>query len=106
MVIRTVARLLPSAIAGIVMLATGPSAMATTGAPATGDGLTACERSVSRIGAQMGHTLQKGADGGVVYVFVVRSDGGNYAVRCEGGTGTLGAIDRLTHSAEVAATVN
>ena len=86
------------AIACIAMAALSPTASARGGAPSASDGLTTCQRAVSRIGAQMGHTLQKDADGSDIYVFVVRSDGGNYSVRCNGGTGTLGTIDRVAHS--------
>ncbi len=87
------------ALAGLAMLALAPASLARGGAPAASDGLTTCQRAVSRIGAQMGHTLQKDADGSDIYVFIVRSDGGNYSVRCNGGTGTLGTIDRVAHSA-------
>lgn len=100
------------ALAGLTLLALAPAATARSGAPATGDGLTTCQRAISRIGAQMGHTLEKDAGGSDIYVFVVRSDSGDYSVRCDGSTGTLGAIDLclkgtsstcLAHSANGAA---
>lgn len=87
---RLAAALAAAAIAGVACI---PAASARNAAPSQADALGTCQRAVSRIGAQMGHTQQRNSDGSESFVFVVRSDGGEYAVRCDGATGTLGAIE-------------
>lgn len=86
------------ALAAVATVAVAGLASARSGAPAAGDGLSQCQRAVSRIGAQLGHTVRPDADGHETYVFVVRSDGGEYAVHCDARTGSLGAIDRLART--------
>ena len=70
-------------------------ASARVAAPTTGDALSVCQRAVSRIGAQMSHTLEAAPDGGDLYVFVIRSEGSRYTVRCDGRTGSLGEVERV-----------
>ena len=60
------------------------------------DGLGACQRAVSRIGAQMGHELSRSPDGHETYVFTIRSDGGDYRVPCDATTASLGTVERLS----------
>ncbi len=87
---RLASALAAAVLAGVAFI---PAASARNAAPSQADALGTCQRAVSRIGAQMGHTQHKNSDGGDSFVFVVRSDGGEYAVRCDGATGTLGAIE-------------
>ncbi|MDX2257299.1 MAG: hypothetical protein NW205_00125 [Hyphomicrobiaceae bacterium] len=87
------------ALAALGAVAASSPALARSAAPAVPDGvpdgLGACLHAVSRIGAQMGHEVTQAAQGHEIYVFTVRSDGGQYRVPCDGKTATLGLVERV-----------
>lgn len=92
---RNAARLSGSLAATILgSLALVSAANARNAAPSQTDPLSTCQRAISRIGGQIGHIQRKDNDGSSnIFVFLVRSEGGEYAVQCNGATGTLGAIE-------------
>lgn len=99
------ASLIRGAFAGLIatVIAAGAiadGALARTASGGTDSGLGACQRAVSRIGAEMSHRLDSSAAGEEIYLFIVRGHGGEYSVRCDGRTGSLGAVDRLARSGD------
>lgn len=74
-----------------ICLLASSAAEARTAAPSGEDGLGACQRAVSRIGAQMSHQRSVSPDGQETIQFVLRGEGGDYTVSCNARTGSIGA---------------
>lgn len=95
-------RALIASLALVAPLAAMPADARTAAGASRSDGLGACQRAVSRIGAQMGHELSRSPDGYETYVFTIRSDGGDYRVPCDATTASLGTVERLSETRDPA----
>lgn len=58
-------------------------------AEAGSERLDRCLKSVNLIGASVGHKVSTGTDGKAMLDFIVRSNGAEYAVKCDGDTGVV-----------------
>lgn len=76
---------MPLIAAAFALAAVTPALAAETEA----ERLDRCLKSVNLIGASIGHKVTTGSDGKAMLDFIVRSNGAEYNVQCDGETGVV-----------------
>ncbi len=79
-----------SGVAFATLFALAAPAVANTGAPDPNP--DACLKSMKGLGATMGHTHKKDAEGRITYTFQLRTGGHDYHADCDAATGIVGDV--------------